>query len=121
MTLPLTPHMLASAYEYLRTTPPFARWKLPHADEVEFSVTRHRDREGDHCTYKYTDAHVIRASTYYIKTTDALMQVIAHEMLHALQHYRKTTPKNRGHNAEFKRLSARICAIHGWNRHLFTL
>jgi len=34
MTLPLTPATLTAAYEFLRTTPPFKGWKLPHADEV---------------------------------------------------------------------------------------
>lgn len=114
MSLHLTPAVLAAAYEYLRSTRPFRAWKLPHADAVEFSVTRHRDREGDHCVYKRTDDHVIRASENLIRTTDDLMQLMAHEMIHARQHHTKSAPKNYGHNAEFKRIAARVCREHGW-------
>ena len=77
MTLPLTPAVLAAAYEYLRATSPFKGWRLPHCDEVEFSVTRHRDRMADHTTYCYTLDHVIRASTYHIKTTNDLIEAVA--------------------------------------------
>lgn len=113
MTLPLTPHMLAAAYEYLRATPPFNRWKLPHADEVEFGVTRHRDREADHTTYCRTLDHVIRVSAYYAKTTDDLLQCVAHEMIHAHQ-TRKKTETRKEHNAEFNRVNRRVCSVHGW-------
>ena len=114
MSLHLTPHILAAAYEYLQKTRPFRAWKLPPADEVEFGVTRHRDREGDHGTDARTDGHIIRASEQYIKTTDDLMQLMAHEMIHAKQHHTKTAPRNYDHNAEFKRLAARVCKEHGW-------
>src|SRR3990167_10802079 len=83
MTLLLTPAALSAAYEFLRTTSPFRGWKLPHADEVEFHVTRHRDREADHEVRRRE--HTIRVSSRTIKTTDALMQAMAHEMIHAYQ------------------------------------
>lgn len=37
--LHLTLEMLEGAYEYLRTTPPFRRWKLPPGADIEFHVT----------------------------------------------------------------------------------
>mgnify|MGYP001576237169 CR=1 FL=1 len=114
MTLALTPAMLETAYEYLRSTPPFCAWKLPPAEEVEFGVTRHRDREGDHCVYQRTTDHVIRVSAYYVKTTSALMCCMAHEMIHAYQE-RKGGARYDRHNAEFKRLTIRVCSVHGWN------
>ncbi len=118
MALLLTPQMLAAAYEYLRTTPPFKAWKLPHADEIELAVTLHRDREGDHCVYQRTTEHIIRVSAAAIKTTDALMQVMAHEMLHARQEITKTARRG-GHNADFKRLAKRVCRYHGWDETKF--
>lgn len=111
MTPLLTPHSLAAAYDYLRTTLPFRAWKLPLADEVEFCVTRHRDREADHNTYRRTDEHIIRVSSYVVKTTDGLMQAMAHEMIHAKQVVAGTSTR---HNADFKRLANRVCALHGW-------
>lgn len=109
----LTPDMLAHAYEYLRTTPPFRRWKLPHADVVEFEVHRSREREGDHCTYKRTLDHCIGVSSYNIKTTNALLQVMAHEMVHAYQARTRAT-RGTGHNKAFHKLAARVCKHHGW-------
>lgn len=110
----LTPHSLAAAYDYLRTTPPFKGWKLPDSDAVEFAVTKHRDREGDHNVYKRGGEHIIRVSSHVIKTTDALMQVIAHEMLHMRQEIAKTISRV-SHNREFKRLGRRVCRHHGWD------
>ena len=47
--LTLTPDMLESAYEYLRVSPPFCRWGLPHADHVMFRVLR---KEAANCREK---------------------------------------------------------------------
>lgn len=114
MALPLTPQMAAAAYEYLRAAAPFSRWNLPPADEVEFHITHHRDREGDHCTRSRTRDHIIRVSAYHIKTTDMLMQLLAHEMIHARQEILRTGSRRVDHNAEFRRLAVRVCRVHGW-------
>lgn len=114
MSLPLTPHVLAAAYEYLRATQPFSAWKLPHADEVEFGVTRHRDREADHGMHK--KEHCIRVSMAKVKTTDAVMQAVGHEMIHAYQDgIVRTGSRKVDHNKEFKRLAKRVCSTHGWD------
>ena len=112
MTLPLTPQMIAGAYEFLRQTPPFRGWKLPHADEVEFGVTAHRDREADWGKNK-DGAHVIRVSASGIGTTDSLMQAVAHEMIHAKHGF--------AHGAAFARAAQRACTYHGWDRKRFAL
>ena len=44
--LHLTPDCLENAYEYLRTTLPFRRINLPHADNLVFRVMGARDRFG---------------------------------------------------------------------------
>lgn len=118
MTLPLTPHVLAAAYDYLRATAPFKSWRLPESDSVEFAVTRHRDRSADHTTYCRTLDHVIRVSAYYTKTTADLMECVAHEMIHAHQTRRKTETRQ-AHNAAFNRLNRRVCKIHGWKVETF--
>lgn len=119
--------MLETAYEYLRSTPPFKNWKLPHADEVEFAVMRHRAREADHDRYTRGDGHtirrgdhIIRVSAHTVKTTNALIEAMAHEMVHAYQEgVVKTGSYVVVHNAEFKRLAARVCKIHGWDTQAF--
>lgn len=113
MTLPLTPDSLAAAYEYLRTTPPFKRWKLPPADEVEFHVTRHRDREGDHTTYQRTNDHVIRVSSYHVKTTTDLLVCIAHELVHMRESQLGVRHRDH-HTIVFRKLAQKVCTLHGW-------
>jgi len=113
MALSLTPHALAAAYEYLRTTLPFSRWKLPEADEVEFGVTHHLDRDADYGLHRRQ--HSIRVSARKVKTTDALVQALAHEMIHAYQDGVVRNGSRRvDHNKEFLRLAKRVCRIHGW-------
>ena len=122
MTLRLTPDALAAAYEYLRTTLPFKRWKLPHADEVEFHITRHRDREADYDRYVRGDGHVIkrgdhiiRISAYHVKTTCALLETLAHELIHLHQDGVAATRQYKVmHNKAFKVLARRVCDAHGW-------
>ena len=113
MTFLITPAALAAAYEYLRTTPPFKNWKLPPEGEVEFHVTRHRDREADHKVKRRRD-HIIRVSANKITTTDALMQAMAHEMIHGYQDGVARTDTRVVHNQEFHRLARRVCRVHGW-------
>ena len=48
MALRLTPEIIEGSYEFLRTTPPFRGWNLPHADEVTFVVSRHKMHVGYH-------------------------------------------------------------------------
>jgi uncharacterized membrane protein len=118
MTLALTPNALAGAYEYLRTTPPIKGWKLPHADDVEFHVTRHRDREADHEVRRRRD-HIIRVSARKVRTTDALMQAMAHEMIHAYQDAIARTDTRADHNRDFKWLARSVCRAHGWDKDEF--
>lgn len=114
--LHLTPEILRAAYEYLRATPPFNRWGLPPADEVEFHVTRHVDRRGDWNCYqkKSGGGHIIRISSVYIGRTDSLMEAMAHEMVHArceILGDKTSAP----HGGNFKRLAASVCRRHGFD------
>ena len=110
--------MFAAAYEYLRPTPPFKRWKLPHADEVAFSVIKHARNAADHCIDR--KQHSIRVAHNNIHDTNSLIEVIAHEMIHAYQDgVLKTGSSKVHHNKEFVRLATRVCKIHGWNLRFF--
>jgi SprT-like family protein len=116
--LALTPEMLESAYEYLRVSPPFCRWGLPEADQVMFRVMSTRDRfghfRGRHRKARGDDGFSeIAISAGLVRTTDALIATMAHEMIHL---YQDETGTARGHhNPKFRKLAKRVCAIHGFD------
>lgn len=118
--LHLTPDCLENAYEYLRTTPPFRGMNLPHADDLVFRVMGARDRFG-HFRGRYKtipDFNEIGVSIRSVNSTDLLMATMAHEMIHLYQHEKGSATKS-AHNAEFERIAARVCRIHGFDRETF--
>lgn len=118
MTIPLHPAQLAAMYDCLRAFPPFDRWKLPLADEVEFAVASSPGYYGWH--ERKAGTHRIVMSHANIGRFDTLAMFMAHEMIHLYQAERGTTPRgNASHNAEFRRLAARVCSIHGFDPKVF--
>lgn len=110
----IAPEMLEAAYSYLLTTPPFRRWKLPPADEVEFRVVRHPDRRGWHKVDN--GRHIICLSDRCIGRTDSLMATMAHEIIH--MHGDRKGIRS-AHGAWFKRQAAMACRQHGFDPLLF--
>jgi SprT-like family len=118
--LHLTPECLETAYEYLRATLPFRRMNLPHADNLIFRVMGARDRFGHfRGRIKTTpELNEIGVSIRVVKSTDLLMATMAHEMIHLYQHENGSCTKS-AHNAEFGRIAARVCRIHGFDHESF--
>ena len=110
-----TPEMLRAAYTYLQTTSPFRRWKLPPADEVEFHVTRNKDKAGE-CESSGGHEPVIRISSRLIGRTLSLMETVAHEMVHL--HLDRNGVRSH-HGAAFRRCAAQVCRRHGFDPKLF--
>jgi hypothetical protein len=107
----LTPTIVVAAYEFLRSTPPFASasWKLPESDEVEFRITRFRY----FAEYDPTDgSHVIAVSERKVAHTETLLKTIAHEMVH-LSHAVRGVKTD--HGAPFVRDARTVCRQHGWD------
>jgi hypothetical protein len=116
VTLPLTRETLAAAYDYLCTTQPFNKWNLPSSEDIVFRVTRHKDRFA-HYT-RDVRRHEIVVSAHYIRRTDSLMMTMAHEMIHL--HQAESGMENSAqHNAAFRALAEKVCAIHGFDPGLF--
>lgn len=114
MTLHILPSHVEAVYDCLRAFDPFSSYDLPEGGEVEFVVSQHRDRAGDH---RHTGVdHRITVSQYWIGSMDQLMQTVAHEMIHLIQHERK---QRRTHGAEFRRLAKAICETCGWDEKAF--
>jgi predicted SprT family Zn-dependent metalloprotease len=108
----LTPEMCVAAYEFLNTTRPFRRWKLPPADDVEFEVTNERS------TFGWHQENRIAISDASNGHTATFLQSMAHEMIHLHQLIRKTGSPT-GHNAEFHRLARQVCRHHGFDPKAF--
>ncbi len=114
MTLRLTPDMLAGAYEFLRTTEPFRNWKLPPGEEVGFSVVRDPQKFADFGMEG--GIPIIRVSESRNGHTATLLSTMSHEMCHLRQ---ELTGDRGHHNANFKRMAARICRAHGFDLKTF--
>src|SRR5690349_19060220 len=84
MTLRLTPDMLAAGYDFLRTTDPFRRWKLPEADELGFHVVRKAGLSADFGVE--AGIPFIRLSEASNGHIDTVLASLAHEMIHLRQH-----------------------------------
>lgn len=117
MTLPLTREMLERAWDYFRETPPFKRMKLPPSGDVRFIVGRDKKIAGYH--KMANGKHIVGVSSGCIGRTHSLMEVMAHEMIHA--HQRETSLHREGveHNAGFLKIAERVCRIHGFDPKLF--
>jgi len=127
MSLTLTPAILEATYELLRTAPPFNKWKLPHADSVEFHVkTLPSDRVADYwynkCLSDPPNIHIIRICAVSHPTIFAVLESMAHEIVHLhqrtnLDHAVKR--RSAAHGAKFKRLAAQVCKRLGFNPETF--
>jgi len=107
----LTPAILRAAYTFLRATPPFHCRDLPHGKDVEFRVSKGRDRMGAHF---YSDHHIITISSARVCHTTTLIVTMAHEMVHLAQAEDGTETKAE-HNAAFRRLAKLVCRHHGFD------
>jgi len=115
MTLRLTPDILASAYDFLRTTPPFKSWRLPEADDVAFHVVRDPAIYAD---FGVDDdgGPLIRVSLAKNGHTVTLLQSMAHEMIHLRQFQ---TGDKETHGPRFQKVAAKVCAVHGFDHKTF--
>lgn len=112
--LVLTPTTLEKAYEYLRATQPFARWRLPVGGDVVFKVIR---TPHEHGWYKMKNGrHIIAASHGAVGHTLTLMASMAHEMCHMRECLMGKQPN---HGAAFRKMSKQVCKFHGFDPKLF--
>ena len=121
MSLPLSKEMLAAAYDFLCTTPPFSRWNLPDSEDVTFKVVKNHKIFG--CYYLNLDkGHTIEASCSSVAHTETLMKLMAHEMIHL--HLEKMGWESKStnanvHNKAFRRFASQVCKYHGFDQKAF--
>jgi hypothetical protein len=120
MSLPLTAEMMEAAYDYLRSTPPFSSWGLPHSDEVVFFLSSSRRKFG---WYQWDgDRHTITASIHAIAYTSTLMQFMSHEMIHLNLEMRGLESRKGSddvHNKHFRKFAGQVCRYHGFDPKAF--
>ena len=117
MALVLTPKILEAAYEFLRASPPFHRWKLPSGASIRFSVVRDPSLRGFYRRHNDGRAE-IAISARVTGHTDTLIETMAHEMIHLYQNIHGAA-RDGQHNANWKRAAGRVCKIHGFDQKAF--
>lgn len=112
----LTPEQLVGAYELLRVTPPFKRWKLPHSDDIAFHVSKGADNFGVFACWngKRKFPHIAISITH-VKTLQQLVETMAHEMVHLRECRLGSGKWNGNHGRLFKKLSSQVCKAHGFD------
>jgi hypothetical protein len=123
MGIHITADLIEASYERLRMTPPFNKWKLPHADDVEFhAVPIKGEASAEHYVLadleKKTEHHVIRINPKRHSTLHMLDATLAHEICH-MREYHTGSRRVGCHGAQFKRLADLVCKHHGFDRGQF--
>lgn len=115
MTIPLNAEMLAHAYDYLCSLPPFDKWNMPPSEDVKFHVIR-----GDHYAHYQMigGVHNISVSAKMVGRHENLLSTMSHEMVHL--HCRAARIKMRNpHGKAFQAFADEVCKIHEFDRKLF--
>ena len=113
MSLVLTPDRLAAVYEMLRAFPPFNRWRLPPGADIRFHVTKTNAHDAE--WWLEDDRHHIALSEKRAGHIATIIRNMGHEMIHVKQRQAKTETRGVEHNAEFRRISKRLCQHYGWD------
>lgn len=117
MGLKVTNELVEATYELLRMTKPFKGWRLPHADDISFSIFRDRTARGE---FKMSASGVptISINDTYHHTLHELTKTVAHEMCHL--HEQLYGPrKDIHHGAWFNDCADKVCKAHGFDRGAF--
>jgi len=107
--LHLTPPILEAAYELLRATLPFRRWKLPPGEEVAFKVTLTSSYSG---ATTIAGGFRIELSAHRHGRLSHVITTMAHEMIHV---YEGLHGVRSHHGAGFMRAAMLVCRYHGFD------
>lgn len=109
----ITPKQLSLAYDFIRSMPPFTRYKIPPSECVEFRIVNDPRVYAWH-KLQENGTHIIAVSRNCIGHTDTLLCKLSHELIHLIQ-AEKGTHTRTMHNAEFVRIANKVCKIHGFD------
>lgn len=115
MSRHLTPDMAEAGYEFLRTCKPFGALQLPHADEIEFRITRHKAEAGA-CWHEGERVGIDLSLNFNGHLYSEFLATMAHEMIHLWQIRAGRAPN---HNSEFRRKAKSVCRYFGFDERVF--
>lgn len=110
MSINISVGILEATYELLRTTEPFRQWKLPHAEDISFSVIASKTNRGEFFVDVKGTPWIV-ASQQCHHTLPELIKTVAHEMCHLYEQlYGARTDVH--HGAVFKACAKAVCKAH---------
>ena len=117
----ITPALMEAAYELLRITPPFRKWKLAEPDDVVFRIIKTELTRGTfyRAGKRGSKLPTIEISMKCIGSVHSLITTMAHEMTHMHEDTNHVARDDVMHSARFKRLAAQVCRHHGFDAKLF--
>jgi len=78
--LPLTPELLAHAYDYLSCLPPFSKLNMPPSDDIKFRVIKSKKIFARY--FIEGGVHHIDVSNNMVGSHIVLLSTLAHESIH---------------------------------------
>jgi hypothetical protein len=111
----LDKEIMAGAYDLLRTTLPFKRWKLPSSDAVSFRTTNSTATRGEFYLTVETKRPVINISQRLHSNLALLIETMAHEMIHLHEDTRHRARNDVQHSWVFRRYAKQVCRRHHFN------
>lgn len=106
----LTPEILEATYDWLRATPPFRRWRLPKAGDVEFRVLAARKLFGQCRAPEASKPWRIDISTRTVAHTITLVRTMSHEMCHMRADMQG---EKSAHGPLWRKAADLVCKEHG--------
>jgi hypothetical protein len=89
---------------------------MPAPEEVTFIVSNRTDAHGQYQRYnRRFDKHFITVSGAINGHLITVVSSMAHEMIHLRQAVARTETHGVEHNAEFRRIAARVCRYFGFD------
>lgn len=104
----ITVESCKAVYKMLRELPPFNKYKLPTASEIEFIVVDDPAMYGQY----QPEPHCITISSAKQSYLQTLEKTMAHEMVHLILYLQGK--RYELHNKNFYKLTYQIAEIYGW-------
>lgn len=112
--IPLSPELLAHAYDYLCCCPPFDKLNMPPSDDIIFRVTKSNKHFAQY--FIREGKHYIDVSQKYVGSHSMLLATLAHEAIHL--HLEEIDACDQ-HGPNWRKLADEVCKIHSFDRLTF--
>jgi len=108
MTL-VTVDTLKVMYKMFCNLPPFDKYTLPHASQIEWLIVNDPDMYGQY----QPEPHAITISTARCGHLDTIQRTLVHEMVHMILYLQGK--RYELHNKNFFNFTNKIATLYGWD------